>query len=145
MNNASRSSRVTSNFVEINKYAQYLYDCMKHLFKFTLLLLLLTIKSFAQQIPAAEENIPFLVTFGKEGERSWGDDDFSQSWFFVIPKYQVNPIYIRVFDPDCGGANDEMKGVFNSKTQFSVYGGKTCYSTKDVRDNTPKGDYKSGF
>ncbi len=32
----------------------------------------------AQPVPAGDENIPYLMTFGKEGATSWGDDDFSQ-------------------------------------------------------------------
>ena len=32
--------------------------------------------TFAQPVPSKEENIPFLVTFGKEADKSWGDDDF---------------------------------------------------------------------
>jgi len=99
---------------------------------------------FAQQVPAPEENIPYLVTFAKNGVQSWGDDDFSQTWFFVVPKFQSKPVYIRIFDPETGGELDEKKGEFNSKTQYSVYGGKGCFSTKDVRDNQPKGNYKSG-
>src|ERR1700745_695477 len=100
--------------------------------------------SVAQQVPAVEENIPFLVTFGKDGDKSWGDDDFSQTFFFVIPKFQVNPIYIRVFDPEISGDNDEKKGDYNTKTRFSVYGGKTCFTNKDVRLKDPGGNYKSG-
>ncbi len=98
----------------------------------------------AQQIPTVEENIPFLVTFGKECSKSWGDDDFSQTFFFVIPKYQTKPVYIRVYDPDVSGQHDEQNKVFNTKTQFSVYAGKSCFTAKDVKDNQPKGDYKSG-
>ncbi|MDF2438756.1 MAG: hypothetical protein K0Q95_3132 [Bacteroidota bacterium] len=99
---------------------------------------------YAQQIPAPEENIPYLVTFAKDGVKSWGDDDFSQTWFFVVPKYQVKPVYLRIFDPETGGELDEKKVEFNSKTQYSIYGGKTCFTTKDVRDNKPTGNYKSG-
>jgi hypothetical protein len=100
--------------------------------------------AIAQQIPAVEENIPYLVTFGRKGMQSWGDDDFSQTWFFVVPKFQTKPIYIRIFDPETGGNLDEKKEEFNSKTQYSVYGGKSCFTSKDVRDNQPKGNYKSG-
>ena len=60
---------------------------MKKLLFFLFILLNLTVNSIAQQVPAAEENIPFLVTFGKDGEKSWGDDDFSESFFFIIPKF----------------------------------------------------------
>jgi hypothetical protein len=104
----------------------------------------LVFESVAQQVPASEENIPYLVTFGKKGLQSWGDDDFSQTWFFVVPKFQTKPIYVRIFDPETGGNLDEKKDVFNSKTQFSIYGGKSCFTTNDVRENQPKGNYKSG-
>lgn len=77
-----------------------------------------------QPVPSNEENIPFLVTFGKFGKTSWGDNDFSQIWFFHIPQDYKKPFYIRVFDADCGGENDEIQGEFNTKTLFSVFGGK---------------------
>lgn len=99
---------------------------------------------FAQQIPMVEENIPYLVTFGKNGDKSWGDDDFSQTWFFVVPKFQKLPLYIRIYDPETSGSNDEKKGEYNTKTQFSVYGGKTCFTAKDAQNNQPTGNYKSG-
>jgi hypothetical protein len=78
----------------------------------------------AQAVPGKDENIPFLVTFGKYGKTSWGDNDFFQIFFFSVLKDYTKPFYIRVFDPDCGGENDEIQGVFNSKYMFSVYGGK---------------------
>lgn len=108
------------------------------------LMLLLATASVAQQVPAVEENIPYLVTFGKNGDKSWGDDDFSQTFFFVIPRYQKLPVYIRIFDPETSGTNDEKKGEYNTKTQFSVYGGKTCFTAKDAQGNEAKGNYKSG-
>jgi len=75
-------------------------------------------------VPGKDENIPFLVTFGKAGNISWGDDDFNQIFFFTIPRDFKQQFYIRVFDPDCGGEHDEIQGIFNTKTLFSVYGGK---------------------
>lgn len=77
-----------------------------------------------QAVPGKDENIPFLVTFGKQGETSWGDDDSYQVWFFFIPRANTQQFYIRVFDPDCGGEHDEIQGEFNTRTRFSVYGGK---------------------
>ncbi len=79
---------------------------------------------FGQAVPGKDENIPFLVTFGKYGQISWGDDDFYQVWFFSIPRNFTQPFYIRVFDPDCGGEHDEIQGDFNTRTSFSIYGGK---------------------
>jgi len=77
-----------------------------------------------QAVPGKDENIPFLVTFGKAGNISWGDDDFNQIFFFTIPRDFKQQFCIRVFDPDCGGEHDEIQGIFNTKTLFSVYGGK---------------------
>ena len=106
--------------------------------------LLVSDQIFAQAVPNVEENIPYLVTFGKEGDKSWGDDDFSQTFFFVIPKTHTQPVYIRVYDPDTGGKIDEVKEEFNTKAKFSVYGGKDCISHKDARGTEPVGNYKSG-
>ena len=100
--------------------------------------------SNAQSIPTVEENIPFLVTFSNEGQRSWGDDDFSQVFFFVIPEDKKSPVYIRVFDPDIGGRHDEDRTGFNSFTKFSVYGGKGCLSKKEATSIQPVDGYKSG-
>lgn len=80
--------------------------------------------AYGQAVPGKDENIPFLVTFGKNNITSWGDDDFYQVWFFSIPKDFTQPFYIRIFDPDCGGEWDEVHGDFNTLTKFSVYGGK---------------------
>jgi|WetSurMetagenome_2_1015567.scaffolds.fasta_scaffold00021_65 hypothetical protein len=79
---------------------------------------------FGQAVPGKDENIPFLVTFGKQGKTSWGDDDFYQIWFFSIKRDFKQQIYIRIFDPDCGGEHDEIQGDFNTRTRFSIYGGK---------------------
>lgn len=100
----------------------------KSQYRFLIFILLLglplTVRLSAQPVPSKDENIPFLVTFGKEGKISWGDDHFYQIWFFTIPKDFKQQLYIRVFDPDCAGGNDEIQGEFNTKTMFSVYGGK---------------------
>jgi hypothetical protein len=77
-----------------------------------------------QAVPGKDENIPFLVTFGRHGETSWGDDDFYGVFFFSIPKDYTQQFYIRVFDPDTGGENDEIQGEFNTRCLFAVYGGK---------------------
>lgn len=103
-----------------------------------------TLPLMAQPAPAEEENIPHLVTFGGEADRSWGDDDFCQIFFIRVPTTQTDPIYIRVFDPDTGGELDEGKGAFDTKVRFSVYGGTGCYSDPDAQAVNPVGNYKSG-
>lgn len=99
---------------------------------------------FAQQFPSTEEGFAWMITFGKQGVTSWGDDDFSQTFFFVVPPAQKKPIYIRVLDPDCGGANDELKGDANTTTKFSIYGGKGAVSHPDVQSGNPVGQYDAG-
>ena len=101
--------------------------------------------AFGQPIPADEEDIPFLVTFGKNADKSWGDDDFCQIHFLVIPQDQMMPFYIRVFDPDIGGKHDEVKTGFNTRTSFEIYGGPGAISDEDARKEQPVGNYKSGI
>jgi hypothetical protein len=100
--------------------------------------------SVAQPVPPGTSNIPFLVTFGKAAAKSYGDDDYSQVFFLSVPTSETNPIYVRVFDPDIGGENDEIIGQADTKTKFSIYGGKEAYSHKDARLTDPIGNYKSG-
>lgn len=109
------------------------------------LFVLITGKTFSQMVPAASENIPFIVTFGKDAGTSWGDDDFCQIFFFSVPASQTEPVYIRVLDPDTGGDYDEPKEDFNTITNFTVYGGGGCWSHNDAQNTNPIGNYKSGF
>jgi hypothetical protein len=127
---------------------------MKLTFTYKLILigLLLCLSSLSgvdgQPVPGKDENIPFLVTFGKNGDISWGDDDLSQTFFFAIPKNFKDRFYIRVFDPDTGGENDELKGPADTKMLYAVYGGKGVDPEKpgneDSRGIQPTGNYKSG-
>lgn len=110
-----------------------------------LALVLLCGRLFAQQVPSAQENIAFLVTFGINGDHSWGDDDFSQTVFFSIPKTQTAPFYIRIFDPETFGEHDEVKEGWDTKIKYSIYGGKDSYYDKDARGINPIGNYKSGI
>ncbi len=100
--------------------------------------------AYSQAVPTVEENIPYLMTFGKNANISWGDDDFCQIFFYVVPASSTAPFYLRVFDPDTGGEIDELRGSFNTKVKFSVYGGVGCFSNKDARKTNPEGKYKSG-
>jgi hypothetical protein len=100
---------------------------------------------FSQSAPATDENIPYLITFGGNASTSWGDDDFCQIFFCVIPSSQTDPIYIRVYDPDTGGDLDEAKGEFNTVINFSIYGGKGCWSDTAAQSIHLTGNYKSGY
>lgn len=108
--------------------------------------ILLTISTLgiAQPVPNVEENIPYLMTFGLEAETSWGDDDFSQAFFFLIPEEYDQPFFIRVFDPDTGGDVDEIAGDWNTRSVYEVFGGELCWTEDDAKETNPSGNYKSG-
>lgn len=116
---------------------------MKRFF-ITFPLFFLFLNIHAQAVPSEEENIPFLMTFGNAAEISWGDDDFSQTFFFLVPESYKGQVYLRIFDPDVGGLNDELNGIFDTKMQYSVYGGKEAFTHPDARGIQPEGNYKSG-
>jgi hypothetical protein len=117
---------------------------MKHIW---LIILLLAFKNniYSQPAPAVDENIPYLVTFGANSSTAWGDDDFCQIFFFVVPYSQTNPVFLRIYDPDNGGEIDELKGEFNTITSFSIYGGNGCWSDTAAQSVHPKGNFKSGY
>lgn len=116
----------------------------KKFYTLALCVIFISTLGYSQPVPAADMNIPFLVTFGKDAGTKWGDDDHAQTFFFKIKKEYKQPIYLRVFDPDCGGQHDEVYADFNSMTKFSVYGGVGCITNEDATGTDPKGGYDSG-
>lgn len=109
-----------------------------------ILLLLIPFSIFAQLVPSKIENVEYLVTFSKQADDKWGDDDHVQINFFAIPKKEKNPIYIRIFDPNIGGKHDQKNKKYNSTTKFSVYGGNGAYSDKRSRLVNPVGKFRTG-
>lgn len=108
------------------------------------ILLLISALAYSQPVPNVDENIPYLMTFGKFGDTDWGDDDFSQTFFFLIPEGYDQPFFIRVFDPDVGGKIDEINGVFDTRCVYEVFGGDGNWSDDDAKETDPFGNYKSG-
>ena len=111
---------------------------------YTFILLIISTLAHTQPVPNVEENIPYLMTFGMEGSTDWGDDDFSQAFFFQIPEDYDQPFFIRVFDPDTGGEVDEIQGVFNTRCVYEVFGGAGNWSDPAAKETSPVGNYKSG-
>lgn len=121
------------------------FDTMsKYIYIF--ILLIINTLAYTQPVPNVDENIPHLMTFGKQAETSWGDDDFSQTFFFLIPESYNQPFFIRVFDPDTGGEVDEVSGdrIFDTRCVYEVFGGQGNWSNDDAKETDPFGDYKSG-
>jgi len=115
----------------------------KHVYFLTRLLAVATlvlgwaVPAHAQAVPNPGEKIENLVTFGAQAPTTSGDDDFTQTFFFLVPATERRPIYIRVFDPDCGGQLDAKVGQFNTRTEFSLYGGPGTHSAKGATDPRP--------
>ncbi len=108
------------------------------------ILLTISVLGISQPVPNVEENIPYLMTFGSGAETSWGDDDFSQAFFFLIPEEYDQPFFIRVFDPDTGGEIDEIAGEFDTRCVYEVFGGEDVWTEDDAKETSPVGNYKSG-
>jgi hypothetical protein len=100
----------------------------------------------AQAVPSQDEKFPFLETFGKNALKEWGDDDYVQTFFFVIPPSEKKPVYIRIYDADTEGKNDEVHGGnFNTRIRYTVFGGKGTHSDPDAKKSDPSGNFKSGI
>jgi hypothetical protein len=99
---------------------------------------------FGQMIPGHEENIPFLVTFGGNHKTEDGDDDHKQAFFILIPESFHSNFYIRIFDPETGGQNDEKIGVFDSKTEFSMFAGAGVHSSVKGQNANSKSEVATG-
>lgn len=116
---------------------------MKKLLPFILIFLFFG-KVQAQEIPSSGENLANLLTFSKGAPSFWGDDDNISIFFMLIPKSYNKPVFLKIYDPDNGGELDQKNGSFNSRTNFSVYSGKGCYSTREARMVNPRGNYNTG-
>jgi len=80
----------------------------------------------------------YLITYGKDAGTVEGDDDFFQVVFIRVPEHMSDPVYVRIFDPDCGGEVDaKYRRKFNTRTGFKVFGGKGAYSSPGIRKSTP--------
>ncbi len=104
----------------------------------------ITFNSIAQPVPAVDENIPHLMTFGNKGDKAWGDNDYCQVIFFSVPKDHTEPIFIRVYDPDTGGEIDEQKGEWETRMKYSIFGGKGACTNNDAKRINLTGNFKSG-
>lgn len=68
----------------------------------------------------------FFVTYGNMAKQDCAEEESHQTIFIVIPEHHLNSFYVRVFDPDCGGENDNSNGLWETNTEFEFYGGKGC-------------------
>ena len=72
-----------------------------------------------------------LMTFGLDADPAKGDDDFQEDVVIRVPKTISQPLYLRIFDPDVGGAEDEPSGPWNTRTRFALFGGDVSPGAPD--------------
>jgi hypothetical protein len=67
----------------------------------------------------------FLATIGREVifSAQQGDDDSRQELYIEVPGDTPSPVYVRVFDPDCGGTLDIQAGLqWNTPFTYVIVG-----------------------
>ncbi len=81
----------------------------------------------------------YLATIGREPDFTdeLGDNDSVQELFLEVPATTTVPIYIRIFDPDCGGTLDRQAGGnWNTTFTYTLYGaGGTPLVTQAFGEN----------
>ncbi|MBC8278192.1 MAG: PKD domain-containing protein [FCB group bacterium] len=90
--------------------------------------LFVTTISLAQDMSSSHESA-FLVTYGSGADIAEGDDDFKQIIFISLPENLTDSLYLRIFDPDCGGSQDSRYGAdWDVDTRYRLYGGAGAFS-----------------
>jgi hypothetical protein len=87
-----------------------------------------------------DSDVASIVTFGPAAPLTDGDDDYLQIIFFEVPDGPDDLLYIRVFDLDTGGANDETgaDGAFGDTSMtYALRGGPGAYTEPDARSDHP--------
>jgi hypothetical protein len=82
----------------------------------------------------------YLGTYGAEREfaPAQGDDDQLQVIFFDVPVGTTQPLYVRIYDPDCGGKLDKQNGqTWDTSLSFTLYGASGTYTDPDARSSHP--------
>ncbi|MEK0086023.1 PKD domain-containing protein [Benzoatithermus flavus] len=70
---------------------------------------------------AAEE--PLSVVYGRAAATGEGDPDFREVIYLRIPDDTRERLYLRVFDPDIGGAHDLLYGTWDTAMRYVLFGG----------------------
>ena len=77
--------------------------------------------------PAPEDGL--LVVYGLNAPTREGDIDHRETIFFSVPKDMRDRVYVRIFDPEMGGAHDFRYGRYGgTATLYRVYGGEEAFS-----------------
>lgn len=82
-------------------------------------------KSFSQTDPGnSDQTDSLLTTYGNMTTQENTRSNCSRTIFFILPENLEGAFYVRIYDPDCGGAHDDSNGLWETNTEFEVFGGK---------------------
>lgn len=81
----------------------------------------------------------YMVTYGPKAGTIEGDNDFLQVVFFKIPETgSADRLFLRLFDPDCGGLHDaRYYGKYDTVTRFKLFGGMGAYTSPGLIKPSP--------
>ncbi|NQS97667.1 MAG: PKD domain-containing protein [candidate division Zixibacteria bacterium] len=100
-------------------------------------LLFIAVDCFSQE-PSQEPSS--MVIYGSEASTREGDNDFIQLVFIQIPETIGDTLYLRLFDADCGDANDSRYSGYNTETRFSLYGDTLSFTAPTCTNPLPGED-----
>jgi len=89
---------------------------------------LILVGALVAALPAAAEEMPAFIDYGAGARPRQGDNDHRQAIYLSVPAATTGKLYLRVFDPDTGGAFDQIdKRYVISTTRFAVFGGTGAF------------------
>jgi PKD repeat protein len=86
---------------------------------------------------AGAQTQPLQVIYGPEASTEEGDYDYREVIFLRLPADATERFYLRVFDPDIGGAHDLIYVSEDTQTRFRLFGGEGAYTAPTVTEPVP--------
>ncbi|HZP21486.1 MAG TPA: PKD domain-containing protein, partial [Bauldia sp.] len=72
----------------------------------------------------ADDEVPLFVNYGLSASGKQGDNDHHQAIYLSVPAATAGKLYLRIFDPEIGGAFDQIDFRHSSTAaKYSVFGG----------------------
>jgi hypothetical protein len=109
-----------------------------------IMLIALCGKVFPQSFPDLNQNIPFLMLYGKDAPASLGDPDHIMDVFCLVPENRDRKVYVRIYDPQVGSDLDEITDK-ETVFRYTVLGGKGCFSMNDHYKGTILAEKTFGY
>ncbi|MDK3017193.1 PKD domain-containing protein [Pseudodonghicola flavimaris] len=88
--------------------------------------------ALSAQTGASRAEDGLLVVYGHRAATREGDVDHREQIFFSLPADLADRVYLRIYDPEVGGAGDfTYGGSGDSETTFRLFGGDGAFSAAE--------------